>query len=424
MRNELAAFGGRPAVTTVPPTQWPSVSKEEILAVVGLLVNNTISIYDRSYPIDALEDSFAAYIGRRYAIAFNSGTAALFAAYYALGISAGDEVIVPSYTFWATVTPLIRLGAVPVFADIDAKTLTLSVDDVKKKITPKTRAVVVNHVWGNPAKLDDLTSLCRQFNVHLVEDASHAHGATFMDRKIGSFGTVSVFSLQANKPVAAGEGGLLLTDSQEIYERATLIGHFGPRATQTVHSPQYAPFAETGLGLKLRISALNAAIALEQLKTLDARNRVRRENMLALSERIKHLPGLTITVEYPGATHVYYGYKVIYDSGVLGVPSHELVRLLRAEGVQIKVSDSKPLHQEPLFNEQYDRTVLGWPFTEEWYRRMVDCRQLRLDVTETVAPKLLSIAPLQERADRVVEEYAVAFEKVWEWAMKLGGMDS
>jgi len=167
MRNELAAFGGRPAVTTVPPTQWPSVSKEEILAVVGLLVNNTISIYDRSYPIDALEDSFAAYIGRRYAIAFNSGTAALFAAYYALGISAGDEVIVPSYTFWATVTPLIRLGAVPVFADIDAKTLTLSVDDVKKKITPKTRAVVVNHVWGNPAKLDDLTSLCRQFNVHL-----------------------------------------------------------------------------------------------------------------------------------------------------------------------------------------------------------------------------------------------------------------
>ena len=152
MRNELAAFGGRPAVTTVPPTQWPSVSKEEILAVVGLLVNNTISIYDRSYPIDALEDSFAAYIGRRYAIAFNSGTAALFAAYYALGISAGDEVIVPSYTFWATVTPLIRLGAVPVFADIDAKTLTLSVDDVKKKITPKTRAVVVNHVSGKSSK--------------------------------------------------------------------------------------------------------------------------------------------------------------------------------------------------------------------------------------------------------------------------------
>src|SRR5690606_39762735 len=106
--------------------------------------------------------------------------------------------------------PLIRLGAVPVFADIDAKTLTLSVDDVKKKITPKTRAVVVNHVWGNPAKLDDLTSLCRQFNVHLVEDASHAHGATLMDRKIRSFGTVSVFSLQATKPVAAGEGGLLL----------------------------------------------------------------------------------------------------------------------------------------------------------------------------------------------------------------------
>src|SRR5690606_36620885 len=111
---------------------------------------------------------------------------------------------------------------------------------------------------------------------------------------------------------------------------------------------------------------------------LDARNRVRRENMLALSERNKHLPGLTITVEYPGATHIYYGYKVIYDSGVLGIPSHELVRLLRPEGVQIKVSDSKPLHQEPLFNEQYDRTVLGWPFTEEWYRRMVDCRKLRL----------------------------------------------
>jgi dTDP-4-amino-4,6-dideoxygalactose transaminase len=415
MRNLLATEGGDRAVRHIPPVEWPSVSKVEIAEVVAQLASNNISIYGTDYPIGKLEESFKELTGRKYAITYNSGTSALLTAYYGVGIEEGDEVIVPSYTFWATVTPLIRLGAIPIFVDIHPDTLTIDPQSVLQKIRPATKAVVVNHTWGNPVDLRAIQDICTRHGLILVEDASHAHGATYNGVPIGNFGEVAAFSLQANKPISAGEGGVLVTDNREIFERATLLGHFGPRSIEAITSEALVPFAEAGLGFKLRMAALEAAIGVKQIETLKVRNEIRRENMQYLSQGLSDLPGIAVPIEQPGGTHIYYGYKLNYDADTWGITASEIVRILRTEGVAIKLPDTPPLHPMPLFNNRHNREKLGWPFTSREYRERLDNQCTILPVTEWIAPRLLSVRPLMLLAKEVVEEYVEAFHKVWDW---------
>ncbi|PKP59234.1 hypothetical protein CVT91_07040 [Candidatus Atribacteria bacterium HGW-Atribacteria-1] len=418
MKLKLAIHGGKKAVVAKPPYNWPDVTKEEILEVMNHMVHNNISIYDRAHPLGTLEDDFKELTGRKYAIAYNSGTSALLATFYGVSLQEGDEVIVPSYTFWATVTPLVRLGVIPIFAEIDPETLTLSPEGILDKITTSTKAIVVNHTWGNPANLDEILKICKENQLTLIEDASHSHGGTYDQKPIGSFGKVAAFSLQANKPVAAGEGGILVTNSVEVYERATLLGHFGPRSIQTINLDQYAPFAETGIGYKMRIAALSAAVGLTQLKTLKERNKIRRENMQYLSELIKDLPGLKVPIEQPKGKHIYYGYKIVIKPEAFKVSISEIVETLKAEGVKIKQADPHMLHKAPLFNDNISRTPLGWPFSNKEYCQKVDNKKICLPITEDIVYRLLSVKPLVKPALNVIEEYANAFRKVWEWALK------
>jgi len=401
-------------VKGTPPVEWPIISTTEIAAVVQQLATNNISVYDRQHPLGTLEQEFQKLTGCKYAISFNSGTSALLGAYYGAGLGEGDQVIVPSYTFWATVTPLVRLGAVPVFADIDESTLTLCPRSVESRITPSTKAVVVNHTWGNPGNLLELEAICIRHGLKLIEDASHGHGALYNGRPVGSVGHTAAFSLQANKPVSAGEGGIMVTNDKLVYERATLLGHFGPRGLQSVDTKSLAPFAELGLGYKLRMPVLEAVLALKQIETLRERNQIRRDNMEYLSSLIGHLPGLRTPVEQPGGTHIYYGYKLAYEPNVLGVPADRVVHMLRQLGVIVKIADSHMMHRAPLFNDDVQREHLGWPFTSSEYRKLVDNRTLHLSVTETLVPNLLSLKPLIMPAREFIEQYAEAFKRVWD----------
>ena len=175
---------------------------------------------------EQLEAEFAAYHGVRFALSTNNGTAALHAAFFALGLGPGDEVISPSATYWATAMPVLSCGAIPVFADVDPETLCLDPADVERRLTPRTRAVVVMHSGGMPCDMDALLDIARRHRLKLVEDASHAHGATYRGRKVGTFGDVAAFSLQTSKLCPAGEGGVLLTDDAAVFRRATALGHY------------------------------------------------------------------------------------------------------------------------------------------------------------------------------------------------------
>jgi perosamine synthetase len=261
MTSPLALLGGTPAITApAPHFTWPPLTSVADAVLAQLQAG--ISIYDRSGVIAELEDALCDYHGVRHAVLTSSGTAALHSIYVACGIGPGDEVIVPAYTFYATATPLLHLSAIPVLADCD-DTGNLDPADVKQRITARTVAVMVTHMWGLPADIDTLREITAAHDLLLLEDASHAAGASIIGRKAGTFGDAAAFSLNGPKPLSAGEGGFVLTDDDEIFYRVLLHGHYNKRCRNEIPASHYHylylyPYAVTGMGLKFRIHPLAA----------------------------------------------------------------------------------------------------------------------------------------------------------------------
>lgn len=193
--NQLAILGGKPAVSIPFHDIWPPISVKEIRECVDMLYKRELSYYGREGKIMELENSFCQYHNMKFAITTNSGTSALHSAFFAIGLGPDDEVLCPTYTFLATVTPLYQCRAVPVLCDCEADTGNICPQEIKRMITPKTRAVITTHVWGHPCEMDEIVAICRENGLLLIEDCSHAHGASYKGKKIGTFGDVSCFSL-------------------------------------------------------------------------------------------------------------------------------------------------------------------------------------------------------------------------------------
>ncbi|MCH7484960.1 MAG: DegT/DnrJ/EryC1/StrS family aminotransferase, partial [Chloroflexi bacterium] len=190
--------------------RWPILTKEDETAVLEVLRDGDISLH----PVTRqLEDDYRDYFGVKHALAHCNGTAALLASFFALDLKPGDEVLVPTATFWASVVPMLWVGAIPVFCESEPKRLGLDPHDVERKITPRTRAIVVVHLWGMPSKMTELLQIAGRHDLRVLEDASHAPGAVWRGRKCGTLGDISVFSLQGSKLAPAGEGGIFLTDN-------------------------------------------------------------------------------------------------------------------------------------------------------------------------------------------------------------------
>lgn len=415
--EELAIHGGPRAVTIEWQRDWPLIGTEEIEAVVDLMNRGILSIYDRSGIIAEFEDAFADYHRHDneapYAIAQNSGTSALHAAYFGLGIGPRDEVIVPTYTFLATVVPLLQCGARPVFADMDPVSLNASPDSVAERIGPRTRAIVVTHMWGHPADMPALMKIGERYGIPIVEDCSHAHGATIDGRKVGTFGSAACFSLEGHKPIVAGEGGVLITSSRSVYERALMLGHFGRRIKDEVSDQDLLPFVETGFGHKYRMHPLAAAIANQQLRRLDGRNAQRAANLDLLARLLEEVPGVRPPVTRVGTTRGgWYGFKPRYVSEELGgLPMPSFIAALRAEGVQVKRPGSPPLHTLPLFRltrAQARHLSLPWAESlDEQSPPVSDC-----PAAEQTYPLLLSLPTFSGSCEQVIRQYADAFAKV------------
>ncbi|HEY3245261.1 MAG TPA: aminotransferase class I/II-fold pyridoxal phosphate-dependent enzyme, partial [Phycisphaerae bacterium] len=229
---KLAIEGGRRAVRGFFPGPVARVTKAvqmtgDVLGMLPRIARGKTTIGDGSGIIRKFENAFRQLTGADYALAMNNGTATLHSAYFAVGVGPGSEVIVPSYTWHASVTPVLQCGATPVFADMDPRTLTIDPDDVERKITQRTRAICVVHVWGNPAEMDRIMALADRHNLAVVEDCSHAHGAVYKGKSVGTWGAVGCFSLNASKAVDGGEGGVAITDDPRIFDHMLILGHFG-----------------------------------------------------------------------------------------------------------------------------------------------------------------------------------------------------
>jgi len=245
------------------------IREQDAEAVLGALRSGDIS-----FPhgvTHRLETSVQDYLGTDYALAHCNGSSAMLAAMFGCGVRKGDEVICPSYTWWASISPAVMLGARPVFCEVKPDNLTLDPQDVASKITVRTKAIIVPHLWGNYADVFGVKKVADDHSkrIRIIEDISHSLGARINDDFLGTFGDAAIFSLQDQKILSAGEGGMLVTDDREVYEYAIYLGHY--ERLKELQNSQLTKYAKTGGGFKFRIHPLGAALALSQFKTLDAR---------------------------------------------------------------------------------------------------------------------------------------------------------
>ncbi|MGG2465173.1 DegT/DnrJ/EryC1/StrS family aminotransferase [Streptomyces sp. RGM 3693] len=352
MTSTLALLGGEPAVTaTGPHFGWPPID-DTTRAKVAAQLDTAVSLPSRSGIVAELEDGLKAYFGVRHAITTSSGTAALHALYSAARITAGDEVIVPAWTFHATASPLFHLRAVPVLCETGPDG-NIDPARVEELITPRTRALMVTHLWGRPADMAVLAAIAQAHDLALLEDGSHAHGAGTHGQKIGTFGLGAAFSLNGPKPLSGGEGGFVLTDDDDTYYRVLTFAHYNKRCKSEIpEGHPLARYAVTGSGLKLRIHPLAAALAFDQLHRLDGYLLGRAEIARYLTEQFSQIPGLKITPMPEGVVPSWYGLTLTYRPDELGGLSiGRFHQALIAEGATEfdRPGSTRPLHELPLY---------------------------------------------------------------------------
>jgi dTDP-4-amino-4,6-dideoxygalactose transaminase len=349
--GELALFGGRSVLPALRRYAWPRITDADIGRVVEAMRRGEISVNGREGEIEKLEERFKALLGVRYALAVSSGTAALHSAYFALGLGPDDEVLAPTYTFFATVMALVPLGIVPVLVDADPRTGNIDLDDLERKYTSRTTGIVVTHNFGIPVDMARVMRFARSRGLRVVEDCSHAHGTSWHGRSLGTFGDAGAFSLQANKVLPAGEGGMLVTNDPEVYERAILFGHPRERAEQEIELAHNRAAASTGVGLMYRMHPLAAALANSQMDRLEQTLDRRGTTLGALSAVLRSAPAITPPAVPAGAERVtWYSYRPLYlPEEAAGLPIERFVEAVRAEGVPLQRPKSPPLHLEPYF---------------------------------------------------------------------------
>ena len=349
--SKLAILGGEKVATTsiAPCIKWPIVNRAMEEGVISVLRDGNMSGTNITKQFEA---EFAKWQGSKYALAHSSGTASLQAAMFGVGLGHGDEIICPSITYWASVLPAMSLGATIVYADIDPVTLCLDPADFEKRITPRTKAVVVVHYCAYPAPMDEIMAIARKHNIKVIEDVSHAQGALYKGKMVGTIGDVGAMSLMSGKSFAIGEGGILVTDNQEIYERALLWGHYERGGDITL--PGLAEYK--GLpcgGYKYRMHQLSSVVGLEQLKKYDSECAVIDKAMKYFWDGLKDLP---LDSHQPADANStkggWYACKGIYNADAFeGLSLKYFIDAVTAEGGQYFAAGcNAALHTHGLFH--------------------------------------------------------------------------
>lgn len=401
--KQPAILGGEPAVTADHDSanRWPLLNIEDEQAVLAVMRDGNISTHP---VIRQLEKDYAEFTGRKYALAHSNGTAGLLAAFYALGLKPGDEVLVPSATFWASVVPMLWLGAIPVFCESESERMGIDPEDIRKKITARTKAIMVVHLWGLPSKMTELFQIAKEHSLKIIEDASHAHGAKWRGRPCGALGDISVFSLQGDKLSPGGEGGVFLCDEYDYFEKAACLGDI----TRIIELETPAQrFAATSFGIKTRIAPVSAAIARSQLRRLPENNRQRNDNLEYLSRALEKL-GFHTFLPPAHIERVYFEYLIRYNPELIILPRDLLIAALQSEGCQVAVPRYPMLHQQPLFTEGAWKEIarLGPEANLPEYDPNA------LPKTHSVNEALIKL-PSFPNADReILNQYIHAFEKV------------
>jgi dTDP-4-amino-4,6-dideoxygalactose transaminase len=341
-------------------------SDDEDIAMVGEVIRRGM-FWAIGPNIEKFEGMLADYIGRKYALVFNSGTSALHAAMMAYGIGKGDEVIVPSFTFIATANTPLFVGARPVFADVEEETYGLDPQDISRRITPETKAIMPIHYGGCPCKIGEISRIAQKRNLLLIEDAAESFGASVRGRKVGTFGDCAILSFCSNKIITTGEGGAVVTDSPDIYEKLKLIRSHGRAETVNYFdSTDYLDYVE--LGYNFRMSDITAALGIAQLKKVKKIIEMRRSNARRLSARLARITEIELPHQPDGYFHLYQMYTIKVKEGE---KKRDALKAYLEENKEIMTK----VFFSPVHLTQYYREKLGYkcrlPVTERLSRQVL-----------------------------------------------------
>jgi dTDP-4-amino-4,6-dideoxygalactose transaminase len=399
--RETLALNGGPKAVNIPADKigailkWPRYGAEEKGAVAALLDNNNWYA-----EIPALEQEMKEVLQAPYVKAHMNGTSALMSMFFALDLPPGSEILAPSYTAWATTAPMHFFGYVPAFVDIQPRTMTFDLEYAKRRINSRTKAILPMHSFGNPCDMDQICNFARQQGLIVLEDAAQAQGASLKGKPMGMWGSIGVYSFQSSKVLPSIEGGAGVYQTREHYERATTFGAYELPAGLPPDSP-YRAYQGTGIGPKLRIHPLAAAIARRQLRKLDEHNAMVGAQLQRLNQRIAALPGISYPYTRPDARRVYWASNMIFiDEQKAGAPKAALLKALRAEGVPASPGAYDEQHRFKLYSEA------------KWWHHPVHIPE-DLHGTTQVNRQAVRLPIFHDEASELIEQYARAFEKVW-----------
>ena len=412
--KSLALFGGPRAVPKGQPHPWPEIRQEDKDAVMRVLDRGRL--WGAKAPeVTALEREWAAWVGQRYSLATNSGTAALHMALAAVGVGPGDEVITTPFSFTATATSILYHNAIPIFADIDPVTYNIDPAQIAEKITPRTKAILPVHLYGLAADMDPILDIAARHGLAVVEDCCQAHGALYKGRKLGTLGHVAAFSINGSKYLAAGEGGLLVTSNEDILERAARVRQFGER--HVVSGPR--EYDSLGMGWMYRTTEMTAALARSQLKRLDESMAIARENASYLTRCLGGMKGFRTPVEPDGYRHAYYGYNLHFVPEELGIDMKigdfmkRIRSALNAEGMELGCYEFL-IPGMTLFRQR-EGYGKGCPWTCGHYGGNVEYRASDYPIAQATVERILALAGFTPpNGTDLMDCYVEAIHKVFD----------
>lgn len=426
---KLAINGGLP-VRTKPFPAYNTIGKEEKEAVMRVLDSGVLSkflgCWDTDFyggpEVQALEREWEKYFCVKHAIAVNSATSGLYSAVGAVGIEPGDEVIVSPYTMSASAVAPLIYGAIPVFADIEEKYFCLDQVSIEERITSKTRAIIVVDIFGLPYDADRINAIAKKHGLVIIEDTAQAPGALYHDKLAGTLGDVGVYSLNYHKHIHCGEGGVVVTNNDEVAERVRLIRNHAEAVVEAKGTKNLLNM----VGYNYRMTEIEASIAHCQLLKLSKLLHIRQENCNYIAERIGRIPAITHPKVREGCTHSYYVQPFTFDESVADVSRESFIEAVRAElsptelreaeGALISCGYVKPLYLQPLFQTRTAFGSRGYPFAASRHKHKITYHKGICPVAERMYEKELFIhelmRPAMTRED--LNDVVEAFEKVWE----------
>jgi perosamine synthetase len=308
------------------PVAGPSITEKEIEYITDAAKNAWYG--NRSMYHERFEKAFAAYVGRKYAIALPSCTSAIHLSLCSLGIGPGDEVIVPDITWIGTSAPISYVGATPVFADIDRETWCLSANAFQSCITPKTKAVIPVNLYGNMPEWKEIISIAGNHGIAIIEDAAQSMGSEYGGRKAGGFGETSVFSFHGTKTMTTGEGGMLVTDDEAIYKRCRFLADHG-------RAPGEKMFWNTEIGYKYKMSAMQAALGLAQLERIEELVQMKRQIFSWYKNELGNITGLSLNAERPPVKNTFWMVTAIFDKR-FGIEKEHVIKEMKGRGIDCR----------------------------------------------------------------------------------------